>query len=128
MDQDSKPRPGTMQITYGVLCIFLAVVYLAKYWIPGPNLLLSYVGLAILGLSMVFGAAMILRGWTVLQRMKAACPQLTWWQYIGGDVIGVGMVAALIAVLCAMSAHQRDRFAHWLKDLYELLFQVRGPR
>src|SRR6516165_1261727 len=81
---DAGLRPGMAFIACGALFIALSAERVATGWAPGTRgLLFEFVSCAV-------GAALGLWGWSRLRRAKANRPDLTWWQFLHDDLIGLG--------------------------------------
>jgi len=51
---------------------------------------------------------------------------MTWWQFLGTDLIGLGIVAMLLAGLAAMPREQRDALLRTLREFSDALGIARG--
>jgi hypothetical protein len=108
-------------IACGALFIALSAERVATGWAPGTRgLLFEFVSCAV-------GAALGLWGWSRLRRAKANRPDLTWWQFLHDDLIGLGIVVVLLAVFVALSAEQRDGLLRSLREFVDLISIARGP-
>jgi hypothetical protein len=116
----SKLRPGVSLIAFGAMVIGLSAARVATAWDPGPGRALFEVG------SCAAGAAVGVWGWVRLRRARAARPDLSWRQFLQADLIGLGIVAGLLAALMAMPADRREGLARSLRELVELTGAARG--
>jgi hypothetical protein len=66
------------------------------------------------------GAALVLWGRWLLRRAKAAHLGQTWRQFLGSDLIALGIAAALMAFFFSLSPEQRDGLQRSFRELLEL--------
>ena len=71
--------------------------------------------------SCVAVTALVLWGWSRLRRAKAACPDMSWTQFLHHDLIGIGIFLALMAVLLAMPHEWREGLS---QRLHEFVHQL----
>jgi len=117
---DSGSRPGVGSIVGGLVIAGLTSAPVATGWAPGlKGLLFALGGCAI-------GAILCKVGWHHLQRTKAVRLDMTWWQFLGTDLIGLGIVAMLLAGLAAMPREQRDALLRTLREFSDALGIARG--
>jgi hypothetical protein len=117
---DAGLRPGVGFIAYGAVFIALAVERVATNWTTGPRSLVFEFG------SYAVGSALGLWGWSRLRRAKANRPDLTWWQFLHNDLIGLGIGVVLIAGFLALSPEQRDGLVRSLREFADLVSIARG--
>jgi hypothetical protein len=110
------PRAGLSLIGAGILILILsqlsAVRAIGRF--PFPRWLLFET------VSCVASTALILWGWSRLQRAKAAFPDLSWPQFLRHDLIGIGIFGALMAVLLAIPREWREGLTQWLGEVMHL--------
>jgi hypothetical protein len=73
------------------------------------------------------GAAVALWGWSRLRLAKESHPDLTWWQFLRDDLIGLGFGVVLLAVFVTLPVEQRDGLLRFLRELVDLVSIARGP-
>jgi hypothetical protein len=115
-----KPRPGVVLLVCGVVFIALSIVRVATGWSSESRLLLPDLS------GCVVGAAVGLWGWSRLRLAKRTCPDQTWWQFLRGDVITLGIGAVLMAGFLMLSPEQRDDLGQSMLKLVEWMSLVRG--
>jgi hypothetical protein len=120
MSVNAYPRPGVACLACGAMVLGLSAVRLVSHWAPGPGWL--WVEFS----NGVVGVALGLWGWSRLQRAKAARPDLSWWQFLHVELIGLGIAVVLLPALAALSAEQRNGLVKSLMDLANLVSLVRG--
>jgi hypothetical protein len=107
-------------IACGVLVIALPIQRAATSCDLGPGgPLFEFVNCSV-------AAALWLWGCSRLRAAKAKYPDLSWWQFLHDDAIGLGICAVLMAVFLTLSAEQRDSLQRSLREVVELISLVRG--
>ena len=113
-------RPGVAFIAFGAVVIALSAERFTTGRAPGVAGLLFESG------HCAVGATVGLWGWSRLRRAKATHPDLTGWQFLHDDLIGLGIGVVLMAVFVALSAEQRDGLLRSLQEFAELVSIARG--
>ena len=120
MNGGSGLRPGVGLITFGAMVTGLSAARVATAWVPGPERILFEIGHCALGVGVG------LWGWSRLRRAKEARPDLSWRKFLQADVIGLGVVAAVLAAFMSMPAERREGLVRSLQELVELMSAARG--
>jgi high-affinity Fe2+/Pb2+ permease len=115
-----QPRPGVVFMVCGALFLGLSVARLAINWAPGPGWPWFELG------NGVVAAALLLWGWSRLRRAKAARPDLSWWQFLHGDLIGLGLAVVLLSIVAALSPEQRNSLMNSLLEIVNLISMAKG--
>jgi hypothetical protein len=113
-------RPGVGMIICGAFVICLSAARVSSGWNPCPGWLWYEMG------SCVFGLTLGMWGWLRLRQAKEAQPDLSWWQFLHVDLVGLGIFVVLMAVLSAMPTTWREEIWKSLKELMELFNAARG--
>jgi hypothetical protein len=116
-----RPRPGAGLIGAGAVILGLSAARVATGWAPSRELLLFVAA------SWAGGGALVLWGWSRLRRAKAARPDLSWPQFLRGDLIGLGVVAALIGIVAVMPRELHEALTRSLNEVAHQLHMARGP-
>jgi hypothetical protein len=120
VNEGSGLRPGLGRIAFGAMVIGLSAARVATAWVPGPERILFEVG------HCAIGAGLGLWGWSRLRRAKATRPELSWRQFLQADLIGLGVVAAVLAAVMAIPADRREGLARSAREAFELVHAARG--
>jgi hypothetical protein len=120
MSSDAQSRPGFERLAAGVIFLALAVARLAG----GPGSGPGWPWPDVVGAA--GGAAVALWGWSVLRRAKAGRPDLTWRQFLRGDLVAALVMAVVIPLWAAMPAEWRDAVLRRLAEGAELITVARG--
>ncbi len=72
------------------------------------------------------GVILLQRGWLRLRHAKASRPDLTWWQFLRDDLVGLGIVVVLMSVGTAMSREQLESLGRSLREAVDLINIARG--
>jgi hypothetical protein len=105
---------------FGALVVALSAVRVATDGAPGAGRALFEV------VPCAVGAGVGLWGWSRLRRAKAARPDLSWRRFLQADLIGLAIVAVLLAALLAMPADQREGLWRSFRELIDLMSAARG--
>jgi hypothetical protein len=117
---ESQPRPGFVPLASGVYVLVQAAAVLATGQDLGPGrrwLAVAY-GAA--------GAGLATWGTARLRRARAARPDLSWWAFLRGELIAVGVATVAIPAWLALSQERRDWLMRVARDLFELVQVARG--
>jgi hypothetical protein len=76
--------------------------------------------------SCAVGGALVWWGWSRLRAAKAACPALSWPQFLRDDLIALGIVAVLLGALLALPRGTRDDLTRSLMEFVHRLHIARG--
>jgi hypothetical protein len=120
MNGDPEFRPGMVLLVCGVVVVGLSLPRVATGGAPGPG------WFPVVFSNLAVGAGLGLWGWSRLRRAKAARPDLTWWQFLYADLIGLGLGAVLMAGFAAMPPEQRDGLVRSLQEFIDVVSAARG--
>jgi hypothetical protein len=76
--------------------------------------------------SWAVGAALLLWGWSRLRAAKAACPDLSWPQFLRDDLIALAVAVAMFGALAAVPPAARDDLTRSLLEFVHRLHVARG--
>jgi len=107
-------------MTCGAIFLGLSVARLAINWAPGPGW--PWFEL----FNGVVATALLLWGWSRLRRARAARPDLSWWQFLQGDLIGFVIGLVLLSIVAALSPEQRNSLMNGLLELAHLISMSKG--
>jgi hypothetical protein len=120
VEGEARSRPGFVPLACGVLGMVQAAAVLATGQDLGPGRR---------WLAVAFGAAgagLATWGWARLRKARVARPDLSWWAFLRGELIAVGVAAVAIPAWLALPQERRDWLMRAALDLFELLHVARG--
>jgi hypothetical protein len=113
------PPRGLVCMACGAALFGLSAARVATGWNPGPGRPWFEVG------NCAAGVALGLWGWARLRRARATRPDLTWWQFLRDDLIGLGVGGVLLVGVLVMPPEQRDSLWKALLEVAELMGKAR---
>ena len=104
----------------GAVFVGLSAARIASGWAPGPGWLLFESAF------WAAGGVLGLWGWTRLGRAKAAYPGLSWQEFLHTDLVAVGVLVVVFAVLAALPPELRDGLMQCLRAISDTIGIARG--
>ena len=120
MASASVPRSGLGPMGFGAMLLALSAVRFVTGAEASPRQLLFA------ALTWAAGAALLLWGWSRLRAAKAACPDLSWPQFLRNDLIALGVVAVLLGGFVALPPSTRDDLTRAMMEFLHRLHIARG--
>lgn len=120
MRSDRDLRPGIALIAGGAVVIGLSVGRCVTGWVTGPSRVVFE--LTAWGIGLALASA----GWWRLRRAKAGHLGLSWREFVGNDLLALGVVAVFALALAGMTAEQRDSLVNSLREFIDAVNVARG--
>jgi hypothetical protein len=117
---EAQTRPGFVPLACGVLVLVQTAALLATDQDLGPGRRWLAVACE------AAGAGLSWWGTARLRRARAAYPDLSWWAFLRGELIAVGVAAVAIPAWLALPQERRDWLMRAALDLLELVHRARG--